>query len=76
MKINDVLRGKSSNDVFTITPDITVRDLLALLAEHNIGAVIVSARRERPSTGSSASATSYASSTATTRSSTPRSSRS
>jgi CBS domain-containing protein len=42
MKINDVLRGKSSNDVVTITPDVTVRDLLALLAEHNIGAVIVS----------------------------------
>ncbi len=42
MKINDVLRGKSSNDVITITPDVTVRDLLALLAEHNIGAVIVS----------------------------------
>ena len=42
MKINDVLRGKSTNDVVTITPDVTVRDLLALLAEHNIGAVIVS----------------------------------
>ena len=42
MKINDVIRGKSSQDVITITPDATVRDLLALLAEHNIGAVIVS----------------------------------
>ena len=42
MKINDVLRGKSTNDVVTITPDVTVRDLLALLADHNIGAVIVS----------------------------------
>jgi CBS domain-containing protein len=42
MKINDVLRGKSTNDVVTIAPDVTVRDLLALLAEHNIGAVIVS----------------------------------
>ena len=42
MKINDVLRGKSSNDVVTISPDATVRDLLALLAEYNIGAVIVS----------------------------------
>ena len=42
MKINDVIRGKSSRDVITITPDATVRDLLALLAEHNIGAVIVS----------------------------------
>jgi len=43
MKINDVIRGKSSNDVVTITQESTVRDLLALLAEHNIGAVIVSA---------------------------------
>jgi CBS domain-containing protein len=43
MKINDVIRGKSNNTVITITPDATVRDLLALLAEHNIGAVIVSA---------------------------------
>lgn len=43
MKINDVIRGKSSAAVITITPDATVRELLALLAEHNIGAVIVSA---------------------------------
>jgi CBS domain-containing protein len=42
MKISDVIRDKSNNDVITITPDATVRDLLALLAEHNIGAVIVS----------------------------------
>jgi CBS domain-containing protein len=42
MKINDVIKGKSSNKVITITPDATVRDLLALLAEHNIGAVVVS----------------------------------
>ncbi len=43
MKINDVMRGKPSGDVVTITADASVRDLLALLAEHNIGAVIVSA---------------------------------
>jgi CBS domain-containing protein len=42
MKITDVIKGKSSNKVITIKPDATVRDLLALLAEHNIGAVIVS----------------------------------
>ncbi len=47
MKINDVIRGKSSQDVITITPDATVRDLLALLAEHNIGAVIVSEEGSR-----------------------------
>jgi len=42
MKINDVIKGKSSSKVITVTPDKTVRDLLALLAEHNIGAVVVS----------------------------------
>lgn len=42
MKINDVIRGKTNNDVITISPEASVRDLLALLAEYNIGAVIVS----------------------------------
>jgi CBS domain-containing protein len=42
MRINDVLKAKAGHDVITIKPDVTVRDLLALLAEHNIGAVIVS----------------------------------
>ncbi len=47
MKINDVMRGKASGEVITITADASVRDLLALLAEHNIGAVIVSADGSR-----------------------------
>ena len=42
MKINDVLKAKPSTDVITITPDATVRDLLKLLAQHNVGALIVS----------------------------------
>ena len=42
MNINDVIKGKSSTKVITITPEASVRDLLALLAEHNIGAVVVS----------------------------------
>ena len=42
MKISDVIKGKSSGGVITIAPAATVRELLALLAEHNIGAVIVS----------------------------------
>jgi CBS domain-containing protein len=41
VKINDVLRGKG-NQVVTISPDATVTELLALLAERNIGAVVVS----------------------------------
>ena len=42
MQISDVLRGKAEQAVVTIAPDAGVRDLLALLAEHNIGAVVVS----------------------------------
>ena len=49
MKINDVVRGKSSQDVVTISPDATVRDLIALLAEHNVGALVVSDDGERVS---------------------------
>lgn len=43
MKIQDVIKGKSRGDVVTIAPDAAVRELVALLAEHNIGAVVVSA---------------------------------
>ncbi len=42
MKITDVLKAKPSGEVVTVSPDATVRELLALLATHNIGAVIVS----------------------------------
>lgn len=41
MKISDVLRNKGS-DVVTIAPDDSVATLLGLLAEHRIGAVVVS----------------------------------
>jgi CBS domain-containing protein len=43
MKIREVIAAKAIQDVITIAPDATVRDLLALLAEHNIGAAVVSA---------------------------------
>jgi len=42
MRINDVLRSKPSQDVVTISPDATVRDLIAALSEHNVGALVVS----------------------------------
>jgi CBS domain-containing protein len=42
MRINEVLAGKARHDVVTIAPDATVKDLLELLALHNVGAVIVS----------------------------------
>jgi CBS domain-containing protein len=42
MRISDVIGSKSSKDVITISPDATVRDLIRLLSEHNVGALIVS----------------------------------
>lgn len=42
MHISDVLRGKG-RDVVTVPPDTSVRDLLDVLAEFRIGAVVVSA---------------------------------
>ena len=42
MRISEVLQHKSTTDVVTISPDATVRELVALLAEHNVGALIVS----------------------------------
>src|SRR5205823_1541302 len=41
MKIRDILRNKGAA-VATVRPDASVRELLAMLAEHNIGAVVVS----------------------------------
>ena len=42
MRINQVLAGKGSSEVVTVPPDASVRDLIAMLAEHNIGALVVS----------------------------------
>ncbi|MCC5575488.1 CBS domain-containing protein [Microtetraspora sp. AC03309] len=41
MLIRTILRGKGT-DVATVAPDATVTELLAVLAERNIGAVVVS----------------------------------
>jgi CBS domain-containing protein len=41
MRISEILRNKGEQ-VATIAPEAKVRQLLALLAEHNIGAVVVS----------------------------------
>ncbi|MQY08586.1 CBS domain-containing protein [Actinomadura macrotermitis] len=41
MRISDVLRRKGT-EVATVPPGTSVRDLLAVLAEHNIGAAVVS----------------------------------
>ena len=42
MRISEVVAGKASQDIVTIKPEATVRELVALLAEHNIGAAVVS----------------------------------
>ena len=42
MKINDVMKGKATQEVVTINPNSTVRELVALLAQHNVGALVVS----------------------------------
>lgn len=41
MKINDILNDKGA-EIVTISPDATVRELVGLLAQHNIGALVVS----------------------------------
>jgi CBS domain-containing protein len=42
MRVHDVLTSKGSTAVHTIAPDATVRELLQVLAERNIGALVVS----------------------------------
>lgn len=42
MRISDVLRAKG-DAVYTIAPEATVAQLLSRLAEHNVGALVVSA---------------------------------
>ena len=42
MRIRDVVAAKTEKKVVTVAPDATVRELLGLLAEHNVGALVVS----------------------------------
>jgi CBS domain-containing protein len=46
MRIAEILKAKPDTTVITIGPDAGVRELLALLAEHNVGALIVSSDGE------------------------------
>ena len=41
MKVSEVLRGKG-DEVVTIPPETTVRELVQTLRQHNIGAIVVS----------------------------------
>jgi CBS domain-containing protein len=42
MRVSDVLSSKGSGTIFTIKPEATVSELLDALAEHNVGALVVS----------------------------------
>jgi len=42
MRISEVVAGKASQDIVTIKPEASVRELVALLARFNVGAAVVS----------------------------------
>jgi CBS domain-containing protein len=42
MRIREIVAAKTSQAVVTVSPDATVRELLARLAENNVGALVVS----------------------------------
>ena len=42
MRVSDVLSSKGSSTIYTIRPEATMSDLLDALAEHNVGALVVS----------------------------------
>jgi CBS domain-containing protein len=42
MRVSDVLSSKGSATIYTIPPEATLSDLLDALAEHNVGALVVS----------------------------------
>ncbi len=42
MRVSDVLASKGSDAIFTIRPEASIRELLDALAEHNVGAMVVS----------------------------------
>jgi CBS domain-containing protein len=42
MRIGEILKSKQSTGVVTISPEASVKELIATLAQHNIGALIVS----------------------------------
>ncbi len=42
MRVSDVLASKGSDAIFTISPEASIRELLDVLAERNVGAMVVS----------------------------------
>jgi CBS domain-containing protein len=47
MRINQVLASKAIKEVVTVKPDASVREMLGILAEHNVGALVVSSDGKR-----------------------------
>ncbi len=43
MRIRDIVAAKQQQQVLTVPPEATVRELVTMLAEHNVGAMVVSA---------------------------------
>ncbi len=43
MRIRDIVAAKQRQQVLTVTPEATVGELVGMLAEHNVGAMVVSA---------------------------------
>ena len=42
MRVRNILEAKASPSIYWVTPDTTIQKLLEQLAEHNVGALIVS----------------------------------
>ena len=42
MRVSDVLASKGSDAIFTIRPEASIRELLDVLADRNVGAMVVS----------------------------------
>jgi len=51
MRVRDVLKSKGATEVFTISPDATVGELLNRLAEYNVGALVVVTSPDAPISG-------------------------
>lgn len=48
MRIREVIAAKADPSVVTVAPHLTVRELVALLAEHNLGALVVTSGEPGP----------------------------
>lgn len=42
MRVSDVISSKGNDAIFTVRPDASISELLDVLAEHNVGALVVS----------------------------------